>query len=319
MVNIDNISKDTFVQKISKFSNGVLIVCPIIADAVGIISFFTTSLENWLKENIGPFQSILIIAILNIVLLANVIFILERRANQKSDKAKILISGYKELLDEFKDYLIAFDEDASKITTVDELYAKVSECLKVIVDEVKEVLRDVTGRKIRVCIKAFPEIYAHNDITQMELMTFCRSDKTLKASVLERANRVRVQENTDFKLIMSETYPYFAFNNLKNFKKETKTEYQNSTHNWNEKYNATIVYPISKRVSPEGGRGTYQVLGFVCVDTLSVDAFSAEVGPLCIDFISSLSHLLYIFLERCITYREDIETSTNERECVANG
>ena len=272
-----------------------------------------------MKDNIGSIPSILIIIILNVVLLANVIFVLERRANQRSDKAKMLIAGYDELLDEFKDYLIAFEDDVSKISTVDELYAKVSECLKVIVDAVKEILRDVTGHKIRVCIKAFPEIYAHHDTTQMELMTFCRSDKTLKASVLERANRVSVQDNTDFKLIMSETYPYFAFNNLKNFKKETKMEYQNSTSNWNEKYSSTIVHPISKRISPKGGRGTYQVLGFVCVDTLSIDAFSADIGPICIDFISSLSHLLYIFLERCITYRERLENLNNERECVTNG
>lgn len=297
----------------------ILFIFPIITDLVGIISLFTTDLENWIKETIGPIPSVLIIIILNVVLFANVVFVLERRANQKSDKAKILISGYKDLLDDFKDYLIAFDDDASKITTVDELYSKVSECLKVIVDEVREILRDITGQKVRVCIKAFPEIYAHHDITKMELMTFCRSDKTLKASVLERANRVRVQENTDFKLIMSETYPYFAFNNLKNFKKETKTEYQNSTPNWNEKYNAAIVYPINKRVSPEGGRGTYQILGFVCVDTLSIDAFSADIGPLCIEFISSLSHLLYIFLERCITYREGLENSNDERERVTNG
>lgn len=141
----------------------------------------------------------------------------------------------------------------------------------------------------------------------MELMTLCRSDKTLVESATELQERIPVHKNTDFKLIMVETYPYFAFNNLKNFEKETRTEYENTTDHWEKKYLATIVFPISKCISSHKEKESFEVLGFLCVDTLSTQAFSGDVGPMCIDFVESLSYLLYAFLDKCIQYREALE------------
>ena len=62
--------------------------------------------------------------------------------------------------------------------------------------------------------KAFPEKYDHHDVFKMQLITFCRSDKSLVEPATERTARVPVHKNTDFKLIMIETYPYFSFDNL---------------------------------------------------------------------------------------------------------
>lgn len=316
---MDNITKKSSIKTLSKISNIVLFIFPLLADLLGIAALFISNLQVWINDKIGTVSGVVIIAILNVVFLFNIVFIMEKKETKKSNKSKKFLEGYGQLLKNYTDYLTGFENKCADISTVEDLYEETSKCLKTLIDEIGSILSDATGSKIRVCIKAFPEKYTHRDVTQMKLMTFCRSDKTLMESARERKDRIEVQKNTDFKLIMLNTYPYFAFNNLKNFENETKTEYENSSSKWEKKYNATIVYPISKCIGTEGGKDLFQVLGFICVDTLSTKAFSAEVGPMCIKFIASLSCILYIFLDKCISYREKIEiNNTNtERECVS--
>ena len=266
-------------------------------------------MQNWLDMHLGLVSCITIITIVNIVFLANIFFVLDKMATQKADKAKEFIEGYDNLLEEYADYLSCFDCKCDKITLVDELYKIVAESLKTIVDRIKTIISNVTNTKIRVCIKFFPEKYESLDLETMELMTFCRNDKSLRKSILERKDRVKVKDNTDFKLIMMQTtaYPYFAFDGLEDYEHETRFPYENSTYKWEKKYSATIVYPISKRIGTDRGREIYQILGFLCVDTLSHKAFTAPIGHLCILFMSSLSHLLYVFLDKCISCIEKIE------------
>lgn len=312
---MDNITKKPFLEKCSQIANVILFVLPILTDLLGLISFFTPNLQTFINNTFGVIPCITIIATLNIVLIANIFFVLEKYISKKTNKTTNFFEGYKNLLETYTSYLTDFETVCEKITSVEELYSETSDCLKTLVDKIKEILNDVTGEKIRVCIKAFPEKYEHHDVNQMELMTFCRSDTDLKRSKMEQKDRIKVHENTDFKLIMLNTYPYFAFNDLKNFKNETKTDYENSSSDWEKKYNATIVYPISKCVGVKDGKNLYHILGFICVDSLSTNAFSVDIGPMCIKFIASLSFMLYIFLDKCITYRETLENN-KEGMCV---
>ena len=119
---------------------------------------------------------------------------------------------------------------------------------------------------------------------------------------MERNDRIQVDGNTDFKMIMANAYPYFAFNGLSNFEKETHTKYENTTLDWSKKYQATIVYPISKKIDRKGGKDIYTILGFLCIDTLSVDAFAQDIGVLCLPFVESVTHLLYTFLDKTLHY-----------------
>ena len=312
---LDNITKKPLVEKCSRIANAILFIFPILTDLLSVISLFTPKLQSLISSTFGTVPCITIIVILNVVLVANTFLVLDKKISNRVNKAFDFFEGYRNLLETYTTYLTDFENDCEKIASVEGLYFETSHCLKTLIDKIRDVLVDVTGEKIRVCIKAFPEKYEHHDVTQMELMTFCRSDKSLKESALERKDRIRVNKNTDFKLIMLEAYPYFAFNNLKNFKNETKTDYENSSSKWEKKYNATIVYPISKCIGVSEGKDLYQVLGFICVDSPSTNAFSTDVGPMCIRFIASLSYMLYIFLDKCITCREMLE-NTNERKCV---
>lgn len=307
---MDNISKKRPLSTIAKIANICQIIFPVIVDFLGLISLFTSALNNWISTNIGLVPSIIIITILNVVLIANVIFLVDRKLSNKINITFEFILGYERLLKLYMENVIDFDEQRKNISTVEDLYSCVSEHLKTLIDEMNKILCKATGKDTRICVKAFPEIYNHTDTSKMELMTFCRSDKSLSQSNIERKDRVNVKENTDFDLIMSEEYPYFAFNNLQNYLQETQTEYRNTTIDWHEKYNATIVFPISKCIAIKRGKETHQILGFICADTLSLDAFTSDTGTHCVKFLSSVSFLLYIFLEKCIEYRKMLEIIT---------
>lgn len=93
-------------------------------------------------------------------------------------------------------------------------------------------------------------------------------------------------------------------------------EYQNSTKDWEKKYNATIVHPISKCISNQKSQEKYEILGFLCADTLKTNAFSADFGTACQVFLASIAFLLYIFLDKCILYREKIEKKQSNIEGI---
>lgn len=301
---MDNIKKKTFLQKITKVCKYISIAIPGLVDIFGVVALFAKGLQEWINTHIGSIGCIIIIVALNVLLISNIFVFIEKTVGVKSKKTSHFIVGYKKILEHYAEHLINFEDKCKNITSVEELYSTTATFLKALVDDVSEVLSRTTGKKVRTCIKAFPETYDHHDTYKMELITFCRSDKSLVESDEERIVRVPVHKNTDFKLIMVGTYPYFAFNNLKNFQKETKTEYENSTDKWDKKYIATIVFPISKHISTYRGKDSFGVLGFLCVDTLNPQAFAGDVGPMCIDFIESLSYLLYTFLDKAVQCRD---------------
>ena len=309
---MDNIRKKTFIKTVTPICRYVSVGIPLLVDALGIIALFVDKLHDWINKNLSVGIAIIIIVILNMLLIANIFVFVEKTTGQKADKVAYFISGYKKILKDHSNCMVAFDKKCQSINSVEELYKDTSIYLKDFVDEAKNVLSKATGEKIRVCIKLFPEKYSHHDTFAMELMTFCRSDKTITESAIERRERIPVHKNTDFKMIMIQAYPYFAFDNLRNFKNVTKMEYENTTENWDKKYLSTIVFPISKCISTHRGKESYEVLGFLCADTLSTHAFSGDIGIMCSDFVESLSDLLCVFLDKCIEYREVLEKNSQQ-------
>ena len=222
------------------FASWILVLIPVLSDIIGLFSFFVPSISAWMDKQVDSSAHGLIYAILNSVLLFSIILLVERRSKNRIERTSRCIEGYNKLLKKYSEYLIEFDDRCEKIQTVDSLYKETTECLKTIVDESKEILCDLTAEKIRVCVKSFPTRYSHKDISQMELVTFCRSDKSIHESERERGYRIKVSENTDFKSIIGESYPYFAYNGLTSYSKNQNSNYENSSKRWEKKYNATI-------------------------------------------------------------------------------
>jgi len=310
---MDNMSPNNTFKAFKKFLDVCVIVIPLMADFFSIASLFIPNLSSWINGILSEETCIAIIILLNVLMFIGFVYIYDRKKSEKILGIENIIHQYNEIIDSYEEYVYDYEKSCEKIDDINMLYTMTAEIMKMMIDKMKDVLHDVTGQKVRVCIKSFAEKYDAIDQTNMELITFCRSDKDLMFSGRERSIRVKLNENTDFNLIMSNntSYPYFAYNGLTTFEKHTGVKYMNSTDGWDERYNATIVHPICKCIETEkNGKQKYQILGFVCIDSLSVKAFTKDNAKICIGFNKAMAHLLFKILDKCISQREIIEKSS---------
>lgn len=154
-------------------------------------------------------------------------------------------------------------------------------------DYLCEILTKNTGYKVCACVKLIENTgnVTNIDKETATVTTFCRSkntDKNRKANDEKDDKSISIKKNTDFYDILNKDSPtnsYFYQTDLlqyaKNLKKVGRT-YLNTTENFDKYYRGTIVAPIRiKRdklhyITENNG---YDILGFLCVDSLSVNAF----------------------------------------------
>lgn len=304
---MDNITPNKKIGGIVKFLDYVFVIVGLIADILGILSFilsFFPSLPQLPIANQFNWYIIVLIVLVNIALLLKLYSHHVKKTHDMGHKTELLIDGLDKISSEFENYFYYMDSKIEQTQSTAELYGIVAESSKGIVDLVESVLRKVTTKDVRACIKYFPKQY--NDIKEMQLITLCRSDESLNDSRTEHTDFIHVQENTDFESIMIGENHYFAFNDLMTFKKQTGKKYKNSSEDWTKRYNATIVHPIKRRTERRRRKDYFDILGFLCVDSLSLEAFSGDTGPMCIKFTQSVSRLLYIFLDKCTVQNEKI-------------
>lgn len=97
---------------------------------------------------------------------------------------------------------------------------------------------------------------------------------------------------------------YFAVPDLEEF--QGKKGYKNSNAFWQKFYKTTIVAPIriesqlinNQQQGASKKIDTYNILGFLCVDSKKVAAFKKPFGPLGVEFVKGIADALYIYLER---------------------
>ena len=163
-----------------------------------------------------------------------------------------------------------------------------------------ETLQQMSGQDICGCVKAIIGGNCNRiSYEEARVKTFVRSHNTEAARKdLDQQDEegVRLRDNTDFMDIVAEDRnkndSVFYQPNLKKYEVELKKigkTYNNSTPHWENYYIGTIVAPIriaSKRLFYLNNRSSkrkpknrkkhsvYYTLGFLCVDSLSEDAFS---------------------------------------------
>jgi hypothetical protein len=141
----------------------------------------------------------------------------------------------------------------------------------------------VTGAKCRVCIKQM-HVYQPDEDTprtgeagprDMVVRDLARSRGTWSRPHMEPDY---VSDNTDFELILLREERYFFSNDLRR-----ETPYKNS--HWDDttvanrkyEYLSTIVWPIRRQIHEPSSPTRYRLLGFLCVDSLTPDAFDIEI------------------------------------------
>ncbi len=171
--------------------------------------------------------------------------------------------------------------------TVKDLTKETKQYLENTLEYLCDILEKATGEKICACVKL---IENHGTSTKIDkdkatVITFCRSrnsDVARKSSDGMYNKSIMIKDNTDFYDMLGEetqSSSYFYQGDLEKFDrrlKEVGKSYKNSTENYLKLYVGTIVAPI--RINNEhlfytNNDNGYDIVGFLCVDSLSKNAF----------------------------------------------
>ena len=192
--------------------------------------------------------------------------------------------------------------------------------LSAILDKLCDIVESFTGRKVSACIKliSYSEDEEVINVDNAKLITFCRSTNsdTGRGAYEEEAKEILLKENTDFlDIVSSETAKnYFYQGNLESYRKKLEAvgkSYNNTNKNWSKFYKGTIVVPIQikcKRLYHQKRDKAWHIIGFLCVDSLSKDAFVEKQERFNVDILRSYADAIYILLGQYRHYLKKLTT-----------
>lgn len=194
--------------------------------------------------------------------------------------------------------------------TVELLTELVEKFLQKSIDNICEIYKEFTYQDVSACIKYIDSI-GEVDREKATIKTFVRSSTTdSKRNEYDNNNTkpIYVKDNTDFYSILSPNSTnrksYFYQRNLvqySEFLEKNGDRYNNSTPDWAKYYKATIVVPISianKRLFFNSKTYCYNVLGFLCIDSLSTDAFLEKDERYNVDIANAFAAEIYVILNQ---------------------
>jgi hypothetical protein len=155
----------------------------------------------------------------------------------------------------------------------------------------------VTDNSCRTSIKVITSSGHGDSIPDAQVYTLCRSNDSERN---DRQRFDRISENSDFRDILKDNAAYFFSNNLP---KQLSSGYQNS--HWDSRiiseekfeYRSTIVWPIARArdTTAQPHEPWEEVIGFLCVDTLAIDAFNETYD---VPIGAAFAQTLYLALRR---------------------
>lgn len=179
--------------------------------------------------------------------------------------------------------------------------------LTIMLDDLCNVMNSYTEQKISACIKliSYPKEEEVIDKDNATLVTFCRSSKSdFGRSDYEKQSQseIFIKDNTDFFEIIDDNKRYFYQGNLEKYDeklKEVGLKYRNSNDFWYKYYKGTIVVPIKiefDKLYHQKENNAYHIIGFLCVDSLSTDAFEERQEKYNVDILLSFADVVYVLL-----------------------
>lgn len=260
---------------------------------VGAISLYTTVA--------GLTSSIFLIIVGIVVILGlcgSIASIVEKAYKPLSDKVSELSEGSFEIADKFKfESLRIRDYAQSHSTDPEAMKIEVLRGSYYIVLQIKDVLRNAIGKKVRVCIKMF-----RND-EEGKIFTYCRDSLSIEESIKkEHSQRIDVSRNSDFADILNGNKDIFIGGDLR--KDYQAGKYHNTNRDF--KYSSTVVVPIRALKTEVDGEKYYDNIGFLCVDSKHKNLFSNSQAKMCVDLIKASAQYLYVFISQGNEYYSTI-------------
>jgi hypothetical protein len=293
------------------FLEFVVGVFSLISSAIAIYTFWVTPTD---KIQIFVF---VIIAILSLC----VIFFIKtwKLKNIAQERLSAFSKAFHRYTDELRDklYNLTYHYETGSLS-YDQLRTESENMGQIVVDLLADILTLSTGKKVSVCIKYFPDDQPRPSDERLQeedylLKTLCRSHNSDPNRKIDELTPIR--GNTSFFRIMNERKGYFAASNLLAWSRKMREAgmggYQNPNPDWEKYYLSTIVVPIRIKEKSETRRTDikYDLIGFLCADSLSTSAFRETQIDDYVHLIKSFASGLYIYLDQIFVYRYNL---TNE-------
>lgn len=195
--------------------------------------------------------------------------------------------------------------------------------LEHMLDDLCSIMFSMAGRDVSACIKLVSPYDLKDNLDDCTLVTFCRSRNSATARLqYDGSFSVKIKDNTDFYAVLhneNKDNCFYADDLRKIDKKlrEVGKKYKNTNPNWEDYYIGTIVVPIrlksnllveAKKYRDED----YDLLGFLCVDSIKADAFTKRQRECNINIMHSFSDAIYVLLGQYMHYMRKLE----EKETV---
>lgn len=225
--------------------------------------------------------------------------------------------NYYQFLHDFRNYYFDMLNDRKSkgdTLTVKDLTKETKQYIENALGYLCDILEKVTGEKICACVKLIENhgINTKIDKEKATVITFCRSknsDIGRKTYDGMHNKSILIKDNTDFYDMIGEeslNSSCFYHGDLGKFDKKLRDvgkTYKNSTENYQSLYVGTIVVPI--RINNEhlfytNCNNGYDIVGFLCVDSLSRNAFREDEfnKSININIMKSFAAELYITLNK---------------------
>ncbi len=189
------------------------------------------------------------------------------------------------------------------------------------------------GYNVSVCIKLLnTEDLSEENYNQWRLETLSRSTSTKQERRRIDKKEIKVSENSDFQIILSDKFEntVFACPDMKKIKSEFVDSYnmiyENSRKDFLKYYRSAIVVPIkidgenaSRRFLEEFPSLSDKkiVLGFLCIDSLKpfISEREEKIFNIGVEFATGFADSLYVYLEKVMISRiEQLVTERNNEQ-----
>lgn len=277
---------------------------------VGAVSVYSTA-----TALTGKTIWVIVIIISVLGLCGSIALIVEKAYKPLSDKVEELSEGYITVAEKFKSESLRIKECFYDSNNPEEFKKEILTGCHYLVSDLKDIINNALGKKVRVCIKMF-----RSDSDEL-LFTYCRDSFTIDQSIKKEHNqRIDVNKNSDFSDILNGNKDYFVGSDLKKDYKEKK--YHNTNKEF--KYSSAVVVPIralKEEIVDDYDKKYYDNIGFLCVDSKHKHLFSNGHAKMCVNLIQATAHFLYVFISQGNEYYDCIKESITENaeEVVTNG
>ena len=259
------------------------------------------------KPNILIIYSTIICAVVGMLLLLSRYMIKYRKILVEVKSATS--ENFFDLNRQFRNNYFDIDKISKEGTlSIEYLTEKVERMLKSSLDDICEIYKAFSGQKVSACVKYIDSV-GSVELNDATLRTFVRSTNSDVKRYEQENNLTKpiyIKDNSDFYEILDPNNKQYFFyqQNLLEYAKECAkrgSEYKNSTPAWYLYYKGTIVVPISianKRLAFSGKKHHYDVLGFLCIDSLSTEAFLESEKNYNMNIAQAVAAQMYVTLNQ---------------------